>query len=221
MSRTRLALVLVVSAIALLVLLGLTEPTNEDTDASADPPTTAAPATTTTAFPRPDGPLLRPADAIVEVDAGTGCDVLLAADGSCGQVLVGAQEYAWFVSPDEPADRLAMVGARTSPTLWDVLLQAESAPPVRVEVFGPDLATDGTVGLTFVFRTDDGDVWVEVVDPVGGRVVVSRDLRDAVAELGDRGLMVWARDGDTWSTELLVAEGGWHFEALEPSEPPS
>lgn len=218
MSRTRLALVLVVPAIALVLLLGLTRPTNEDTGASA---ASTAPATTTTTFPRPDGPLLRPADAIVEVDAGTGCDVLLADDGSCGQVLVGPQEYAWFVSPDEPADRLAMVGARTSPTLWSVLLQAESAPPVAVEVLGPDLATDGTIGLTFVFRTEEGDVWVEVVDPVGGRVVASRDVRDAVAELREGGLMLWSRDGSGWRTERLVSQGGWRFEELEPSEPPS
>lgn len=201
MSRKRLALLLLVPALVIVLLVGLTR--DRETNEGAQQ-------RTSTTLPLSDlsigGPTLQAVEEVVEVPADAGCTALTTDPSpSCEGYDVLGQEVAWLIeqSADEPP--IASFLRRLSPTSWTRVLRAGGTnvehPFERVNVRVADLTGDGAIEIIFAYHFGP-DTAIDVV-AADGVVLLHRDLPAGHAFVDGEQLVTYLPDQGAWRKDVL------------------
>lgn len=203
MSRRKVALIVLPAALILVLAVGLTRPTNDDTE-EPSPDDIAGDI-------EPGDPWLQPVQETIEVSADADCRAAGEGDNvACQGFQIGDIEVAWMVEHDGEDAPVASFLRRTAPTSYDRVLQANGAADAttfeRVNVRLDDLSGDGATEAIFGYHQDE-QMSVDIVDS-SGAVLAHIDLGDGQVKTGDGMLITWRRETDGWLREELVFTSG-------------
>jgi hypothetical protein len=202
LKRRKAALIILPAALILVLAVGLTRGTNDDTEDPApgedDNAADVSPA------------WLQPDDEVIEVGADEDCKGAGEGDNvACQGYQVADDEVAWLVEQDGAGAPVASMLRRTSPTSFTRILRVDGADGdtrfERVNVRIDDVTADGGVEAIFGYHQDN-DMSVDIVDP-SGVVLAHLDLGAGQMRVEDGKITTWKREDDGWLLEELAFNG--------------